>query len=237
MPMVGEKPPADSKTAGSRSSLSVVESRLTCMILRSSLGSVPSTASISDWRRKGSSMDLQIAVQRHDAVAARLVGKGDEQADQLIVLFAGAANTCPGCGMRPDRGQRELQQHRAHGAAKDDEGRGGLQNLAQVSAFDQQSGYNAGDRQQDSANARLVHESFSLLQSSGSNPGGDSPAAVSAALAGWRGQRLRGNVQAGDRTRRAASRHRWQAPGHDRQQARAVRRARARSLRRTARAQ
>ena len=54
--MVGENPPADSKTAGRRSSFSAVESRLTRMILRNSLGSVPSTAllakatsSLSNW--------------------------------------------------------------------------------------------------------------------------------------------------------------------------------------------
>ena len=50
----GENPPADSKTAGSRSSPSVMESRLTCMMLRRSPGSVPSTASIMVCFRKGS---------------------------------------------------------------------------------------------------------------------------------------------------------------------------------------
>ena len=48
------KSTADSNTAGSRSSFSVAESRTTCMILRSSAGSVPSTASITDCRRNGS---------------------------------------------------------------------------------------------------------------------------------------------------------------------------------------
>jgi hypothetical protein len=43
-----------------------------------------------------------------------------------------------------DRGQRELQQHRAHGSAKDDQKRGRLQDLAQIAAFDQQPGDDAG---------------------------------------------------------------------------------------------
>ena len=53
--------------------------------------------------------------------------------------------------------KRELEQHRAHGAAKDDQRRGGLQNLAQIAAFDQQSGNDADDGQDDSADARFIH--------------------------------------------------------------------------------
>src|ERR1700733_3734779 len=54
MPMVGEKPPADSKTAGMRASLSLTLSIWNSMMRRSSEGSVPSTASMRAWRRKGS---------------------------------------------------------------------------------------------------------------------------------------------------------------------------------------
>ena len=58
-------------------------------------------------------------------------------------------------------GKRKLEQHRAHGAAKDDQGRGGLQDLAQVAAFDEQPGHDAGDGQEYSANAALIHENSS----------------------------------------------------------------------------
>src|SRR5208283_697038 len=57
MPMVGEKPPADSKTLGMLSSCSAWLSSSNCIILRSSCGSVPSTASIRDFRMNGSWME------------------------------------------------------------------------------------------------------------------------------------------------------------------------------------
>jgi hypothetical protein len=58
----------------------------------------------------------------------------------------------------PDhRGQWKLQHHCAQGASKHDERRRGLQNLAQVAAFDQQSGDNSGDGQKRSGDARFIH--------------------------------------------------------------------------------
>jgi hypothetical protein len=82
-------------------------------------------------------------------------------------------------------------QHRAHGAAKDDQGRGRLQNLAQVAAFDQQSGHDAGDGQNNSANTALIHET--LLENSCAENG--------IHLFGVRflDSALAGNVQAGQR--------------------------------------
>src|SRR5579883_3156979 len=56
MPIVGEKPPAASKTCARFSSRSAWLSRSSSIILRNSWGSVPSTASISDFFRKGSSI-------------------------------------------------------------------------------------------------------------------------------------------------------------------------------------
>src|SRR5277367_1646570 len=56
MPTVGEKPPADSNTRGMLSSRSPRLSSSSCMMARSSLGSVPSTANIRDFFRKGSLM-------------------------------------------------------------------------------------------------------------------------------------------------------------------------------------
>ena len=43
-------------------------------------------------------------------------------------------------------GQRELQHYRAEGPAKDDHGGGRLQDLAEATALDQQSGDDGGDR-------------------------------------------------------------------------------------------
>ena len=104
-------------------------------------------------------MVLQVAVQRDDAVAASLVGEGDQQVEELVVVLAGRGKDVPQAGeCSQHRGQRKLEQHRAHGAAKDDQCGGGLQNLAQVAAFDEQSGHDAGDGQEDSANAALIHE-------------------------------------------------------------------------------
>ena len=56
-----------------------------------------------------------------------------------------------------DRGERELQQHCAQCAAKDNQRRSRLQNLAKIAAFDEQTGDDAGDGQNDSADARFVH--------------------------------------------------------------------------------
>ncbi len=56
MPMVGENPPADSNTWGIVASCSCLLSSSSSIILRSSCGSVPSTASMSDFLRNGSSI-------------------------------------------------------------------------------------------------------------------------------------------------------------------------------------
>ena len=114
-------------------------------------------------------MVVQVGVQRDDAVAAGLVGEGDEQADKLVILFLRRGKDvrqAAECGQ--DGGERKLQEHRAEGAAKDDQGRGGLQDLAQVATFYEQAGHNAENRQKDTANARLIHDSpihAKLLQS------------------------------------------------------------------------
>jgi hypothetical protein len=56
-----------------------------------------------------------------------------------------------------DDGQRELQHHRAQGATKDDHGSSGLQDLAEVSPFEQQAREDSADRENDPAKAGLVH--------------------------------------------------------------------------------
>ena len=69
------------------------------------------------------------------------------------------------CG--DNRGERELEQHRAQRAAKDDQGSGRLQDLAQVATLQQQPGHDAGNGQQDPGNARLIHgspSSYKLIQ-------------------------------------------------------------------------
>jgi hypothetical protein len=79
--------------------------------------------------------------------------------DQLVVVLARRGKDvrqAAECGQH--RGERKLQQHRAHGAAKDDQGRGRLQDLAQVAAFDQQSGHNAGDGQKTPPMLAFIHE-------------------------------------------------------------------------------
>jgi hypothetical protein len=56
------------------------------------------------------------------------------------------------------RGQRKLQQHCAHRAAKNDQRCRRLQNLPQVSTFNEQPSHNAGDGQEDSSDAGFIHE-------------------------------------------------------------------------------
>jgi hypothetical protein len=138
--------------------VSMVESRLTRMILRNSLGSVPSTASMRVCLRKGSWMVCRSLSSETTPLRRALLAKATSWRMSWSLCLRGAAKTCARLRMRPHGGQRELQQHRAHGAAKDDQRRGRLQNLAQVAAFDQQAGNDAGDGQEDSANARFIHE-------------------------------------------------------------------------------
>jgi hypothetical protein len=74
MPMVGEKPPADSKTAGSRSSMSPRESMLSDMILRNSgLGAIDGERQRLAQKRLVDA--FQIVVERNHSGAPRLVGK------------------------------------------------------------------------------------------------------------------------------------------------------------------
>ena len=102
---------------------------------------------------------LQIGVERDHALAAGLVGERDKQLDNVPFLLARRGKDvaqAAKCGEHG--GERKLQQHRAQRAAKYDQSRGGLQNLAQVSAFNQQTCHDSGDGQQNSANARLIHK-------------------------------------------------------------------------------
>jgi hypothetical protein len=59
-------------------------------------------------------------------------------------------------------GEGELHEDGAEGAAEDDEGGSGLQNLTEISAVDEQARNDAGDGQEDSGNTRFVHRQ--LLQ-------------------------------------------------------------------------
>src|SRR5579863_2730718 len=94
MPMVGENPPADSNTEGRRSSPSVVESRLTCMILRRSEGSVPSTASITVCFRKGSWMVCRSASSETTPLRRALLAKAIRSLMSSSLCLRGAAKTC-----------------------------------------------------------------------------------------------------------------------------------------------
>ena len=55
---------------------------------------------------------------------------------------------------------RKLQQDCSHGSTEHNEGSCRLQNLADLSALDQQAGDDADDGQNDSANAAFVHRSL-----------------------------------------------------------------------------
>src|ERR1039458_6104127 len=94
MPMVGENPPADSKTMGSRSSRSMVESRLTLMILRSSLGWVPSTASMRGCLRNGSWMVCRSASRETTPLRRALLAKETSRRMSWSFCLRGAAKTC-----------------------------------------------------------------------------------------------------------------------------------------------
>ena len=114
--------------------------------------------------KKGILDGLQVGVERDDAVAAGLVGEGDQLANQLrVVLARRGEDVRQAAKCSRNRGQRELEQHRAQCAAKDNKRRSGLQNLAEVAAFDEQTGDNAGHGQKHSADARFIHVLF-LLQ-------------------------------------------------------------------------
>ena len=128
------------------------------MILRNSTGSVPSTASISVCFRNGSWMACRSASSETTPLRRALLANATSSRISCVSCLRGAANSVPQAAEgRHHRGQRKLQQHRAQGAAKHDERRRGLQNLAQVAAFNQQSGNNPGDGQKRSADARFVH--------------------------------------------------------------------------------
>ena len=192
------------------------------MILRSSAGSVPSTASISVCFRNGSWMVCRSASSETTPVAARLVGKRDQLANQLRILLARRGKDVrQAAECRDHRGKRKLQQHRAHCAAKDDQRRGGLQNLAQVAAFDQQSGNNAGNGQKRSADARLIH--VQLLDAD-SRIGCDSTARRQPIGFGFAGRSPAwpGNIQARQRRDALQIAKVVQAPRHHSQQPRAI---------------
>ena len=126
------------------------------MILRNSLGSVPSTASIRACLRNGSWMVCRSASSETTPLRRALLAKATSRLRAASFCLRGAEKTCARlaeCGHH--RGQRKLQQHRAHGAAEDDQRRSRLQDLAQVAAFDEQPGNDADDCQQNTANACL----------------------------------------------------------------------------------
>ena len=147
MPMVGEKPPADSKTWGMCSSCSAWLSSSSSIILRSSCGSVPSTASMSDFFRKGLRF-LQFRIERNDAFPPGLMG-----------IMTNSCTICRGSSVGFEKDmtqaaeggehhrQRKLDHHRAQGAAEDDHGGGGLHDLGQPSAFQQQAPDNSAQPQ------------------------------------------------------------------------------------------
>ena len=101
---------------------------------------------------------LEIGVKRDDAIAAGFVGKGNQQADELVVMLARSGEHMSHAAKRRAHGcKRELEEDSAHGAAEDNQGRGGLQDLAEVAALDQQPGNDAGHSQKHSANTGFIH--------------------------------------------------------------------------------
>ncbi len=55
-----------------------------------------------------------------------------------------------------NNGQRKLNHHRAQGSSKNDHGRGGLQDLAQIAALEEKSGEDSPHGQEDAQHAGLV---------------------------------------------------------------------------------
>ena len=96
----------------------------------------------------------QIGIERNDAVAAGLVGKADDlaQQDRGAVIFV-KKDADESVRRGEDGFQGELEHDRSEGSAEDDHGGGGLQHLAQMSAFEQQAGENAGQREENAAEA------------------------------------------------------------------------------------
>ncbi len=126
--MVGEKPPADSKTAGRRSSSSVVESSDDAHDLAQLRGFGAIDGEHEGLLKEGVLNGLQVGVERDDAVAARLVGEGDQFSNQMgVVLARRGEDVSQAAEGGHNRGKRELEQHRAQRAAKDNKRRSGLQ--------------------------------------------------------------------------------------------------------------
>ncbi len=103
----------------------------------------------------------QIGVKRNHTTAASFVRKRREELDECFILHLGsdehmshaADGACDGV-------HRKLQQDCSHGSTEHNEGSRRLQNLADLSALDQQAGDDADDGQNDSANAAFVHRSL-----------------------------------------------------------------------------
>ena len=84
-------------------------------------------------------MVLRSASRETTPLRRALLAKGDEKPNELVVgLCRGGEHVCQAAESGYNRRKRELQKHRAHGAAKDDQSGSRLQDLAQVAAFDQQ---------------------------------------------------------------------------------------------------
>jgi hypothetical protein len=74
-------------------------------------------------------------------------------------VFAGSGKHIPKTAERGyNRGERKLKKYCAQCAAKHDQRRSGLDDLAKVAAFQQQAGDDAGNGQHNPANACFIHD-------------------------------------------------------------------------------
>ena len=104
--------------------------------------------------KKGVGHLREILVEGDDAFAAGFVGESDDLAEEgfaAAVAMEEDAHQTEGGG--EDGFERELEHDGAEGSAEDDHGGGGLQHLAEMTAFEQQAGENAGQREKNAAKA------------------------------------------------------------------------------------
>src|SRR6185312_16332323 len=108
--------------------------------------------------QKGFLDALQVLVEGYDALLAGLLGKADDLVDQAMQVRLLAEED--GLQLRKaahDHVQRELKHDRAQGAADDDQGRGGLENLTDVTAVNDQAGENSAEGDQQAEGAATIH--------------------------------------------------------------------------------
>jgi hypothetical protein len=101
---------------------------------------------------------IEIGVEGNDAFAARFVNELDNLAEQGEAAIAFVKEEPKEAEQGGEDGtEGELEHDGAEGSAEDDHGGGGLDNLTDVSAFEEKTGKNAGQSQKNSAEAASIH--------------------------------------------------------------------------------